>query len=367
MSYATNHTPYPPPVPQSPPPAQQAPPPRKRLGCLSAIIGGLVGAIVLPIILFLFIALAFAAVVGSGHMDPTETRKRKDLGKDEYPSFNEIWSAGSGETKVVRIPLRGMIALDSSAGSRLIGDSDASASTALRAIRRATLDTEVKGILLEVNSGGGTITASDIIYNALMRFRQSSTGRVVVAHFGSIAASGAYYVSLASDHIIAHPTTLTGSIGVLINSYNLRELAAKIGIEDNTIKSGANKDMLSPLVEMSDEQRNMLQQSVDEQYKIFADLVRKHRPGLSEEAVEQMDGRIFNAPHALEMGFIDSLGYNEEAEALLPELLDVPKVRIVRYEQPDSLFDLLGAPGFWGKALAKAVEHLAGQDTITTR
>ena len=139
-----------------------------------------------------------------------------------------------------------------------------SASAALRAIKRATHDPDVEGILLEVDSGGGGITASDILYESLQEFRDADTDRVVVAIFGDVAASGAYYISLAADHIIAHPTTITGSIGVLMQSINARQLGEKIGVHDVTIKSGKNKDILNPLQDLTEEQRALLQGIVDD-------------------------------------------------------------------------------------------------------
>ena len=198
----------------------------------------------------------------------------EDYGEDELPDLSEVWSSGGGTTRVVRIPLTGMISFEN--GAPLLGGSGATEMT-LRSIHRATLDDSIKGIILDVDSGGGGITASDIIYDALLNFREALPGRVVVAHFGDTAASGAYYVSLAADYIMAQPTTLTGSIGVIMQGINIHSLAERLGIEDTSIKSGDNKDLLNPLKEVSPEQQALLQEVVDQLYGRFVGLVAKHR------------------------------------------------------------------------------------------
>ncbi|MCL1910336.1 MAG: S49 family peptidase, partial [Kiritimatiellaeota bacterium] len=133
---------------------------------------------------------------------------------------------GSGP-KVQVLNLNGVITLATE--SSFFAEENSSVAT-LRAIRAATDDKSIRGIFLRVSSGGGEITASDIIWKALRDFKEADTDRLVVVHMGSIAASGAYYISCAADKIVAHPTTMTGSIGVKISSYNARELAEKIGI-----------------------------------------------------------------------------------------------------------------------------------------
>ena len=177
-------------------------------GCLVSLCMLLLGATLLVVLISLLVGNVANTV---GLMATTLEPER---GVDEYPDLTEIWSAGHGDVKVVRIPLRGTIFLGDD-GSWSRGSTDG-ANTALRSIRRATLDPEIMGILLEIDSGGGGITASDILYNAILRFKQADTNRIVVAHMGDIAASGAYYISLAADRILAHPTTITGSIGVIL-------------------------------------------------------------------------------------------------------------------------------------------------------
>jgi protease-4 len=256
-------------------------------------------------------------------------------GADEYPELKEIWAEGTGTLKVVRIPLSGMIMLGGE--DDFFGSKAGSAGLALRAIQRATQDPEVKAVIMDIDSGGGGITASDILYKALVDFKAAQPGRVVVALFNDVAASGAYYIALAADHIIAHPTTITGSIGVLVQSLNMKELALKIGVKDVTIKSGENKDILNPFNDMTAEQRRMMQGIVDELYGRFVSLVSENRE-LSEEKVKSFaDGSIFTARQAIELGLVDEIGYWSDALASTAEMLDVGAVRVYRYEEEISL------------------------------
>jgi len=263
----------------------------------------------------------------------------QDMGEDDAPFMVETWSSGQGDVKVVRIPVNGMIMLGDS--SWYVGN----ANTALRSIRRATHDPEVEGLILEINSGGGGITDSDIIYKALQDFKATQEGRVVVSIMGDVAASGAYYIALASDHILAHPTTLTGSIGVIMQSYNFKELAAKLGIQDVTIKSGANKDLLNPFQEVKPEQREILQKVISAMHDRFVTLVAENRK-LTKEAVAPLaDGRVFLADEALRLKLIDGIGYGEDAQKKAAELLDAQAVKVYRYDEQVTLMDLFAKPG----------------------
>lgn len=260
------------------------------------------------------------------------------LGQDAFPPLNEIWSEGTGTHKVVRIPISGILLLGESPG--LFGSGGTTEMTR-KAIRRATHDRDVRALILEIDSGGGGITASDILYQELLAFKAVDPQRKIVALFGDVAASGAYYLALAADRIMARPTSITGSIGVMIQSLNFRELAERYGVRDMTIKSGKNKDLLHPLGEDSDEKREILQHVVDAMHQRFTGLIAEHRP-LSPEAVQPLaDGRIFTAQQALEHQLIDEIGYWQDAVRVVRELLAVPDVKIYRYEMPFSLSNLL--------------------------
>lgn len=321
--------------------------PRKKrggCGCLTAFLV-FVGAAVIIGIIAVAIA-AGAAGDGVGKMSKQHRAASgkpafdiENFGEDELPDLSEIWSSGGGTTRVVRIPLTGMISFER--GAPLHGGGG-DTETTLRSIHRATLDDSVMGIILDVDSGGGGITASDIIYDALVKFREAVPGRVVVAHFGDIAASGAYYVSLAANYIMAQPTTLTGSIGVIMQDINVHALAEKLGIEDTSIKSGANKDLMNPLREISPEQQALLQEVVDQLYGRFVGLVAENRDIPEEKVREFADGRVFLADKALSYGLIDGVGYDYDAIAKTAELLGEEDLEVIRYEENLSFWDIFG-------------------------
>lgn len=283
-----------------------------------------------------------------GSRDPADST---DDGDAERPEKAEKAEDASDAYKAVRIPLTGMIDL----GGDAFGEEGA-AETALRSIRRATEDSSVDAILLLVDSGGGGITASDILYEALRQFRHSDESRRIVVLMGDMACSGAYYASLPADRILAHPTSMTGSIGVILPSYNVRQLADRLGITDVSIQSGENKAMLNPMRDLTDEQRTMLQTVVDELHGRFTSLVALHR-GLSAERVKEIaDGRIYTARQALSLRLIDEIGYLGNAEEAVVQLLggDRP-VDFYEYEHKLSLRDLLATPSFWGAVLQRAI------------
>ena len=259
-------------------------------------------------------------------------------GVDEYPDLESVWSYGNGDTEVVRIAIRGPI-IRSEGG--FFGSGYDPVEAVLRQIRLASSNPEIKALILEIDSPGGGITASDVIYNELQGFKSTDPDRKIVAIFGDVAASGGYYVAAAADYIVAHPTTITGSIGVLISTLNVRELANRHGIKDVTIKSGDNKDMLNPFGELSEQQHVILQDMISEMHDRFVGLVAEGRD-LPREAVEEVaDGRILTVTQALESGLVDEVGYWENAVEAVVRLLDVPSVKILRYQETFSLTSLL--------------------------
>jgi protease-4 len=297
-------------------------------------------------ILFAIVAIGFFLLwlhdrhMGRHIQNGSENGQDGLYGQDAYPPFSEIWSEGHGENKVVRIPISGMILLGQDPS--IFGGLNTT-DLALQSIKRATLDPDVKALIIEVDSGGGGITASDIIYHHLMQFKAHDPTRKVVVICGDMAASGAYYISLAADRILAHPTTLTGSIGVIIQSINIKELAEEYGIRDITIKSGENKDLLNPFGDMPEEQLALLQHVVDDMHGRFVGLVAESR-GIELQTVEALaDGRIYTASQALEYGLIDGIGYWQDAISVTKELLNVQDIIIYRYEPSFSWRQLLRA------------------------
>ncbi|HIP43568.1 MAG TPA: signal peptide peptidase SppA [Aquifex aeolicus] len=175
-------------------------------------------------------------------------------------------------------------------------------------IERLKNSKNIVALVLRVDSPGGSVGASQEIYRAIERFRNS--GKPVVISMGNIAASGGYYVSAAGNYIFANPGTITGSIGVIIQHITYKELMDKIGVESTSIKTGKFKDTLSPFKELSEEEKRYLQETVNEALEQFIQAILKYRKDkISEEKLREIaDGRIFTGKKAIELGLVDELG-----------------------------------------------------------
>ena len=257
---------------------------------------------------------------------------------DEEPMFDEIWSYGYGETKVVRIDLTGVIMRGRQ--QRLFGYEPDMVELILSQIRAATIDEDVQAILLEVDSPGGAVTPSDEIHAALEQFKRDDENRIIMVFVRDLGASGAYYAAMAGDFIMAEPTAIVGSVGVIMQTLNMRGLGEKIGLSSVTIASGENKDMLNPFEEVDPVHVAMLQELVDGMQDRFASIVETSR-GL--ESRELLDGRVFSASQAIEANMIDGVGYLQDAIDKLVFMLDVEDIYIVRYYEQRGFFDTLMA------------------------
>ena len=202
--------------------------------------------------------------------------------------------------------------------------------------KKAEADKAIKGIIVRINSPGGTVTASDIIYHELQEFKKR-TGVKVIAALMDTAASGGYYVAVAADKIIAHPTTITGSIGVIVLKFNVQDLLSKIGVEEETIKSGDKKDLMSPFRSATPEEREILQTIINDLHQRFVDVIVEGRPSLTRgETARVADGRIFTADQALEAKLIDSIGYLDDVIDVMKDDLGVRDASVIVYYRPGS-------------------------------
>lgn len=178
-------------------------------------------------------------------------------------------------------------------------------------LRQALADPAVKAIVLRIDSPGGEVTASDILYHAIVSANQD---KPVVAFLQSIGTSGAYYAAIGARHISANSQTITGSIGVLLQSFNIQGLADKIGISVVTFKSGDLKDLLNPLRPVTEAERKLFQSLIDESYARFVGLVAERRNlPLDQLKTGVADGRVLSGTQAREAGLIDSTGYFQDA------------------------------------------------------
>jgi len=212
-------------------------------------------------------------------------------------------------------------------------------------ISKARDDSSVKALIVRVNSPGGGVGASDRIYN-LIRSWRSDTHKPAVAFMQGVAASGGYYSSVACDKIVAEPTTVTGSIGVIMTHLAIAELFEdKLGIQPTVVKAGAKKDWPSLFEKMTPEQEGYLQRRlISPAYNRFVELVAENRESLSlEEVIELADGSIYFAPHALEEKLIDQTGYFDAAIELAKSLAGVKEAQVVEYSPPFSLAKMLSS------------------------
>jgi protease IV len=218
----------------------------------------------------------------------------------------------------------------------LIGEGENPVSLFVEKLNKAASDRSVKAVVLRINSPGGGVTASDLMYSEVQVFKQRTEGaKPVVAVLMDLAASGGYYVACGADEIVAHPTTVTGSIGVIMQLFSLSGTLDKIGADAVAIKSGPMKDAGSPFKKLRPEEREIFQSLVDQFYDRFVAVVAKGRPNMTEARIRELaDGRVWSAQQALELGFVDRIGTLREALASTKQKIDADRVRVVVYHRP---------------------------------
>ena len=197
----------------------------------------------------------------------------------------------------------------------------------------------VKGIILRVNSPGGGVVESAEIHNKLMQIK-NKTKKPIYVSMGAQAASGGYYISTPADKIYASPETLTGSLGVIMQSYNFEGLAKKYGIDMVTIKSGAYKDLMNPFREVTEDEKEILQSMVTSSYDEFVRVIAEGRNMSDEEVRKIADGRIYDGRQALEINLIDDLGYLEDVISDMKKNEKLEDAQVVRLVGSDSLSSL---------------------------
>ena len=241
---------------------------------------------------------------------------------------------GSGDEKILLIDIDGPIS--NRPKKTLVGfQSETGMVDRIREIlKKAENDKKIKGILLRINSPGGTVTSSDIIYHEIKSFKERYNVKVYVSVV-DVAASGGYYIAMAGDSIMAHPTSLVGSIGVLALKINLEGLMGKVGVEWEVVKSSKKKDFMSPFRPLTKEERTLFQETIDSYYNRFVDVVVLNRSRLDARAVKILaDGRVYNARQALEKYLVDSIGYLEDIVKLAKKELNQPGLKVVTYGRP---------------------------------
>jgi protease-4 len=238
----------------------------------------------------------------------------------------------SGKGKIALIGVEGM--LINANGGGFLQPTENPLSLFTQELNRAEQDDAVKAVVLRVNCPGGTVTTSDAMYQELLRFK-AKTHKPVIASCQEVCASGAYYVSCASDRIMAQPTSVVGSIGVIFNTFEFEGTMAKIGMQSEAIKSGPLKDMGSPFKHITPEERAVMQGMVDEYYAKFVGVVTEHRT-IKNEATKKIatDGRVFSGEKAQQIGLVDDLGLLEDAIDLARKMSGAPNAKAIMYKRP---------------------------------
>lgn len=246
--------------------------------------------------------------------------------------LHETVVGGRGSDKILIADITGVISEEEEEG--LLVNRPGLLPTFKESLSRAAEDPNVKAVVLRINSPGGTVTASDILYHEVRKFRAASN-KPVVAVIVDMGASGGYYVAAAADKIVAHPTSITGSIGVIMLTLNVQGLLEKIGVEGTTIKSGDKKDMGSPFRKMTAEEAAVFQGVIDQLYHRFVSVVVEGRKNLTADQVRAAaDGRIYTGPQAFELGLVDRVGYIDDAIALAKQQAGLSQATIVIYHRP---------------------------------
>lgn len=270
--------------------------------------------------ILIFVGLTIAACSPQIHLD--------FLGKDTLQEV--VLVPSPAQEKILVIDIDGMISSLAPRGA-FAREGDVLSRVYYR-LERAAADPLVKGLILRLDTPGGEVTASDILYHEVLRFK-TATRRPVVGLMMSVAASGGYYIAAACDHLIAHPSTITGSIGVISIFPSVASLFDKIGVQMTVIKSGAMKDAGSPFRTMTDEEKKSFQAIIDEDYDAFLKVVLEGRKGklTAEELRPLADGRIYTARQALAAKLIDEVGYFDGALKKILALASLRDARVVSY------------------------------------
>lgn len=276
-------------------------------------------------------------------------------GSDKKPKVTYVEGDETATDEVLLISVKGVIR-DSEGEEKAPFELKQNMIEKLKKDVRAAIDREqIKAVLLEIDSPGGEVTAADVIYHHLGKIR--TAGKPIVALIGMMGASGGYYVACAADQIWAHPTSIVGSIGVIMQGANLEKLAQMIGYKYVPLKSDRTpkKDILSPFREMTEAERTMLISIVDNLYDRFLDIVCAARKKDRKEITKLADGSIFTAQQAVANGLLDGIGYREEAYAKVMELAKLKSAQLVKRKTKKEFRELLmeladvgsGMPGFW--------------------
>lgn len=247
-------------------------------------------------------------------------------------TFTEtIIEEGSDQRKILVLEVNGVIQ-DTGEVAPLFNTPGYNHRAFIEMIDQATDDRTVKGIILRVNSPGGGVVESAEIHKRLTDLKEE-TGKPIYVSMGTMAASGGYYISMAADKVYASPETITGSLGVIMQSINYGGFAEKYGITFETIKSGPYKDIMSPTREMSEEERAILQTLINNSYEAFVEVIATGRQMPISKVKELADGRIYDGRQAEKLNLVDDLGYYDDVIETMRDEQGLANASLIQYEQ----------------------------------
>jgi protease-4 len=316
----------------------------------------------------LFVASLFLAGGCAPSFLITPVSNASDL-QEEVVSSGRLFGG-----KIAIVEVEGMLVNARSGGALSLGPGENPLSKFVQQMEQAERDQSVKAVVLRINSPGGTVTASDTMYEIVRRFREK-TGKPVVASTQEVAASGGYYVALASDKIVVQPTSVVGSIGVIFEAVQFKGTLDKLGVTATAIKSGSLKDIGSPWKLLRDDERDIMQAMVDEYFARFVKLVQTRRPVKESIAADLNDykkigytgvfsGRVFSGAKAVELGLADRTGLLADAIDEARTLAKAPGARAVLYIRPfgagGSLYASTSTPTPQSGVITVAVPESAG-------
>lgn len=316
-------------------------------GCLIA------GVIVLLIAsLFINLGLIGALALNGGHSRLSESAKFEEElidGKDQGRSLNK------SQAKIAVVDLTGIISvsLEGASGGSMVDE-------VVGKLRQVREDDSIKAVVLRIDSPGGEVNASDIIYHEVAKTRAV---KPVVVYMSSVAASGGFYAAMGSNYIMASDLTITASIGVILQTVNYKDLIQKIGVKSVTFKSGKFKDLLNGGRDMTPEEEKFVQDMIDDTYNKFVGIVAKERKlDVNELKNGIADGRILSGAQAKDAKLIDGLGYMEDAITKAKEMGKSPDAIVVRLKAPFNFAQLFR---LMGKSEVKSLKIQVGPETLT--
>lgn len=244
-------------------------------------------------------------------------------------TLNEAVLEQGGAAKVLVIPIEGTVTSHDTRS--LFGGEPNMVDTVMRRLNKARTDSSIAAIILKINSPGGAVSATDTIYNEILRFKRARN-IPVIAYFQDVAASGGYYIAMAADEIVAQPANLCGSIGVLSIHVSVEGLMKELGVKAQVLRTGSMKGEGLPFADLTEEQMAHRQAMINVAYDGFIGIVKSGRPALKEEDIRKLaDGRVYHGQEALQNGLIDHVGYFHDAFERAEARAGVSNATLVTY------------------------------------